>query len=187
MALPSSGQITLDQIHVEAGGTSGTQAALNDSDIRGLIGASSGAAIDFADFYGVSAFSATHTLTQGSNTGTAVDYFGYFTSGSVSPTTFSGFTIRYIFRRLQDGSSSTLSELWIYLNGGSVPESTISNIKIECDDGTIVSLDGSDASTAQSASYRYYKWDPIDFASTSVHASFVTTFDGSGTVDMQFS
>lgn len=41
MALQSSGQITLNEIHIEAGGTSGTQATINDSDIRDLISASS--------------------------------------------------------------------------------------------------------------------------------------------------
>ena len=47
MALPTSGAISLNQIHVEAGGTSGTQASINDSDIRGLIGNSSGVNMSF--------------------------------------------------------------------------------------------------------------------------------------------
>lgn len=54
MALQSSGQITLDDIHVEAGGSTGSEATINDSDIRGLISASSGAEMEFADFYGAS-------------------------------------------------------------------------------------------------------------------------------------
>ena len=37
MPLPSSGQITINQIHVEAGGGSGSQAAINDADIRDMI------------------------------------------------------------------------------------------------------------------------------------------------------
>ena len=37
MALQTSGAISLNDIHVEAGGSSGTQASMNDSDIRGLI------------------------------------------------------------------------------------------------------------------------------------------------------
>ena len=36
MTLQTSGQITLDDIHVEAGGTTGTEAKINDSDIRGI-------------------------------------------------------------------------------------------------------------------------------------------------------
>jgi len=54
MALQSSGQISLDDIHVEAGGSTGSEATINDSDIRGLISASSGAEIEFSDFYGAS-------------------------------------------------------------------------------------------------------------------------------------
>ena len=57
MALPTSGALTLDQIHVEAGGTTGTTCSLNDSDIRGLnvpsgrtINSTLGTNIDFADF-----------------------------------------------------------------------------------------------------------------------------------------
>ena len=34
MALQNSGAISLNDIHVEMGGTSGTQCSLNDSDIR---------------------------------------------------------------------------------------------------------------------------------------------------------
>jgi len=52
MPLQSSGQITLDEIHVEAGGTTDTQATVNDTDIRGLISASSASEMEFADFYG---------------------------------------------------------------------------------------------------------------------------------------
>ena len=61
MALQTSGAISLNDIHVEAGGTTGTQASLNDTDIRGLTPASgstistgAGTEIDFADFYGAS-------------------------------------------------------------------------------------------------------------------------------------
>jgi len=55
MALQTSGAISLNDIHVEAGGTSGTQAALNDVDIRDLIGKASGAQSSFSEFYGASA------------------------------------------------------------------------------------------------------------------------------------
>ena len=61
MALPTSGNLTLNQIHIEAGGSSGTACTLNDTDIRGLNEASGrvinntqGTAIEIADFYGAS-------------------------------------------------------------------------------------------------------------------------------------
>tara|TARA_R100000278_G_scaffold64922_1_gene52097 strand:- start:170 stop:454 length:285 start_codon:yes stop_codon:yes gene_type:complete len=55
MPLQSSGSISLNEIHIEAGGTSATQASLNDSDIRGLIGKSSGAQMSFSEWYGATA------------------------------------------------------------------------------------------------------------------------------------
>ena len=54
MALQSSGAISLNDMHVEVGGTSGTTCSLNDSDIRGLIGKASGATSSFNQFYGAS-------------------------------------------------------------------------------------------------------------------------------------
>lgn len=56
MPLPGSGQITLNEVHVEAGGGTATSAAINDSDIRSLIGASSEQNnLSLSDFYGASA------------------------------------------------------------------------------------------------------------------------------------
>lgn len=59
MALATSGNLTLNDIHQEAGGSSGTACTLNDTDIRGLNEASGrvidntqGTAIEIADFYG---------------------------------------------------------------------------------------------------------------------------------------
>ena len=55
MPLQSSGQISLNDIHIELGETSGTQVSFNDADVRELISASSEAEMEMADFYGVSA------------------------------------------------------------------------------------------------------------------------------------
>lgn len=55
MALQTSGAISLNQIHVEAGGSSGTQASMNDADIRGLIDKGSGTQMSFSEWYGASA------------------------------------------------------------------------------------------------------------------------------------
>lgn len=57
MPLPSSGAISLNQIHVEAGGSSNTLCSINDSDIRDMIGKSSNAQNAFNEYYGVSASS----------------------------------------------------------------------------------------------------------------------------------
>ena len=57
MPLQTSGAISLNDIHVEAGGSSGSTASINDSDIRGLINKNSGATMSFNEWYGASAFS----------------------------------------------------------------------------------------------------------------------------------
>ena len=53
--IPSSGTIRLDQMHTEVGGTSGTACSLNEADIRGLIGKSSGSSMAFSEWYGAAA------------------------------------------------------------------------------------------------------------------------------------
>lgn len=58
MALQASGQISLNDLHVEAGGTSGTECTFNDSDIRDLIDKSSGAQSAINEFYGASSVTA---------------------------------------------------------------------------------------------------------------------------------
>jgi hypothetical protein len=65
MALPASGTITLNQIHVEAGGSSGTPCSLNEADIRALIGATINSNMRFSDWYGaVNQFDLSFTQTS---------------------------------------------------------------------------------------------------------------------------
>ena len=76
MALPLSGPISLNEIHIEAGGTSGTQAGINDSDIRGLISKGSGVQMSFSEWYGADNFYweqpyTSNTLQPPSTTGDA--------------------------------------------------------------------------------------------------------------------
>lgn len=61
--IPTSGAISLNQMHTEVGGTSGTQVSMNDSDIRGLISKASGATMSFNEWYGAAAnWAATVTV-----------------------------------------------------------------------------------------------------------------------------
>ena len=55
MPLPSSGPITLNQIHTEVGGSSNSTASLSDPDIRQLIGAQQGDTISMGEFLGQAA------------------------------------------------------------------------------------------------------------------------------------
>ena len=65
MPLQNSGQISLNDLHVEAGGTSGTEASMNDSDIRGLLNASANSQMTFSGFYGASSVVLNTTITVG--------------------------------------------------------------------------------------------------------------------------
>jgi len=64
VALQSSGAISLNDIHIEAGGGSGTNCTINDSDIRGLIGKASGASNSFSEYYGASADNSLSSYTM---------------------------------------------------------------------------------------------------------------------------
>lgn len=72
MPLQESGAISLNDIHVEAGGTSGTQASINDADIRALIGKASGATMSFDEWYGVSSYTSPSIPT-----GSISDMYSY--------------------------------------------------------------------------------------------------------------
>ena len=80
MAVPSSGQISLNDFHVEAGGTSGSACTLNDTDIRGLISKGSGAAMNFGEWYGASGLVHSTTMVAGYSAGQYVTISGYGTS-----------------------------------------------------------------------------------------------------------
>ena len=96
MALQTSGAISLNQIHVEAGGASGSNASINDADIRALIGKASGATMSFSEWYGASA---SIQIASGNSSYQAGGPYtaevrklgrvnGFIRSGFVTPTTF---------------------------------------------------------------------------------------------------
>ena len=79
MPLPASGNsLSLNQMHIEAGGSSGTTCSLNDADIRGLISKSSGVAMAFNEWFGASA--------------SVPDYSTTLTAGHTSVTTTIGYS-----------------------------------------------------------------------------------------------
>ncbi len=107
MPLQTSGTISLNDIHVEAGGSSGSQASLNDADIRALIGKSSGAQMGFSEWYGASA-NWTATVTIGILSAGKLNVYGYNagTYGSISDTTINSFGNRTINSVFWNGSSA---------------------------------------------------------------------------------
>ena len=131
MGTPASGTITLDEVHVEAGGSSGSQASFNDSDIRLISGSNQNTQFSMSDMYARAAdfsFSGTtgansQTTTSGyisitsyqrgfTASSTSIDSGG--TRGSMSPTSegsyFGGSTITsHSISSIGPGTSKTLA------------------------------------------------------------------------------
>ncbi len=208
MALQSSGAISLNDIHVEAGGTTGTSVSINDSDVRGLISASSGAKMDLSDWYGASNVTflndlvsqTTITVTQGDTDDrfSTARYFGFYGAsspdeGSVSPTSLTfgtpntSLNIRQLYRRVTVSggvADNSTSALWLSVrhpsdNSIRAGETSITGVTIDIDGGTLT-LSRSDATFVNSASGSSWIWFASDFTSQQ-HTDFITEWDGSGT------
>ena len=130
MALPSSGALSLNAIHIEAGGSSGSSASINDSDIRGLISKGSGAQMSFNEWYG-----AANNLYDGTVTN------GYHSADF-------GFLGQFFFRGFKNGNSQQGSFTVINnVNFGSVNDSTVDFLS----DASLIVLAESTQSSASAA------------------------------------
>ena len=188
MALPTSGALTLDAIHVEAGGSTGTTCSLNDSDIRGLTAAAGktinstlGTTVDFDDFYGASLVSSfTMTLTVGSSITSTTDQYSTTTSvsrgftsvlGSLSPTSNSSFlggaTITAIrnFGTTSSITGSGTPQLLLQVSTGSVANSNSSFTTLDIGGS---SLSRSNASYTTNTGFSNWIWTGSPVASTTV-------------------
>ena len=85
MTLPASGNsLSLNQLHVEAGGTSGTLCSLNDSDIRAIIDGGDGASQNIQQYFGQSSIpplAGSAVVATGSNTTSSSTYSFSFAGG----------------------------------------------------------------------------------------------------------
>ena len=120
--VPGTGQISLNQIHQEAGGSSGTQASINDSDIRAkswhavVEGSTpaSGVQQDFADFYWPTHLNDTTVLrrcpsTAASTTDLNTYRAAYVSIGDIHTYgTVQSYTNTVSFTIEQDGTDTTI-------------------------------------------------------------------------------
>ena len=199
MALQSSGAISLNDVHIELDGSSasGTTVSLNDTDVRALVGISSGE-IELEDFYGASAAFST-TITEGVSTFTSANYYGLRQSnsiGSANPANvnISGNThpIRGAYRRVNKhtrtgaiitGSSSFWMEIQNTSGGVTAASDAFDSVTLTFD-GNSFTLDRSDAITltfgSGSTGRRDFRWFSSSFPSTSDHLDFEDDIDGTG-------
>ena len=190
MALQTSGAISLNQIHVEAGGTSGTQASLNDSDVRVIAGATSGV-IDFEDCYGVTSV----VVTQGTQSIPYAAYYGFSNNsgsvGSRSPTNVNGnslnnMIIRGVFRT--GSSSGTFFTVEVdYSSANAIDADEFTSFSFIAN-GTVTTLLTSEASTTMTAGgyIRRWVWSSSYGLDSTELSNINTEWDGSGTVRVGF-
>jgi len=171
MALQTSGAIDLNAIHVEAGGSSGTSATINDSDIRGLTAASgytiptgSGTTIDFADFYGASSLSTmttTNYMRQASSGTTQLaGYSEKVTTGGIVFNVGGGFYLKlirsdpYVYLQIREYTSANGSN-WYNTSGTSTGLSTtyVNMGRFNLTGITAIALDWTTPTTSGTGSY----------------------------------
>ena len=203
MALPSSGAISLNEIHIEAGGSSGSLATINDADIRALIVKADGATMSFSEWYGASA-GITVTVTEGSAIFTSAAYYGFREEqnpdvGSISPTslTFDGKThpVRDAYRRVNRSGGTnddSTSAFWFILynaSDGTVPaDDWFSSLALQTS-GASATLTPAEATIVTSGSgatgRKEWRFFSSDFTATEL-TNFSTQWDGSGTSTVTF-
>ena len=200
MALPTSGALSLGDIHVEASGSgyafSGTS-SLDDADIRGLspasgytINSTAGTTISIGDFYGASA-SQNIVVTQGSSTNPYTSYYGFKDSspaiGSRSPTGYTNAsgTLRTVTALYALGSSAGT---YFYLNmshstANSIPADDFDRLTMLCN-GVLTTLTAAEAySTTIAGGYqRSWFWSTSYGMNSTEQSNIATEWDGSGNI-----
>jgi len=124
MALQSSGAISLDDMHVEVGGTSGTTCSLNDADIRALINVGGNTQQSIQQYYGKS--SETSLPTGGSTVNGQVQLKQISASSYIS----SGGTLRIP------------SNMWVWSDDRTVAALTVDIPCTIINDGKIIGKGG---------------------------------------------
>ena len=135
MALQASGAISLDDMHVEVGGTSGTTCSLNDADIRALISVGNNGQQSIQQYYGKS--SETSLPTGGSQVNGQVQLKQISASSYIS----SGGTLRIP------------SNMWVWTDSTSTAALTIDIPCTVINDGKIIGCGGKGGSPVHTESH----------------------------------
>lgn len=194
MALQTSGAISLDDIHVEAGGTSGTTASSNDVDIRFLIGKLPFVSQSFSEYYGASAGTVV-TVTQGIKYQTMATLLGYSSSesiGSVSPSSVDGDTINALsiltVYRVSASSGPFFTIDVSYSSANAIDADEFEYFSFTNSSGTTVKVTTSEAqtSTLGGGYIRRWTWSPSYGLNSTEQSILNSVWDGSGDVDVLF-
>ena len=148
MGTPASGTITLNEVHVEAGGSSGSQASFNDSDIRLISGSNQNSQFSMSDMYARAA-DFSFSGTTGANSQTT-------TSGYISITSYQrGFTASStsIDSGGTRGSMSPTSE-GSYFGGSTITSHNVSSIGPATSKTMFISSNQANATNSDTACFK---------------------------------
>jgi len=161
MALQSSGQISLNDIHVEVGGSSGSEVSLNDTDVRALISKSAGAQNAINEYYGASAETdlgdSVSSQINGQNQLHQITVSNYISSG---------------------GTLRIPSDLWVWTNSTGTAAMTIDIPCTIINEGKIIGCGGNGGYTARGVPY--YTAPGAGGPAINVTSSGVTITNSSG-------
>ena len=181
MALQSSGAISLNDIHVEMGGTSGSSVSLGDLDIRAIAGSASGAA-SIGDCYGVTALTVTQgTLSQ--QYSTKRGFYDDTSTGSVSPTSVRGVNLNSIEECARVNASSGMFFQFEVVYSAAIPANEYSRISFVANGTTTVMTTAESSTTSTRGGYgRRWSWSYANGLDTTEISNITTEWDGSGAI-----
>ena len=191
MGLQTSGAISLNDIHVEAGGTSGTQASISDADIRGLIGKTPATMSSFSEWYGASA-STAFVVTQGtlSQQFSTKRGFVYDTStGSVSPTnlnsaTKTGMAIMECAR--VNASAGMFFQFELSYSSAIAADEFTSLFFTANSASTVLFTSEASTATTRGGFGRRWTWSSSNGLNSTEISNITTEWDGSGNITVTF-
>jgi hypothetical protein len=191
VALQYNGAISLNDIHVEAGGSTGTQASINDADIRALIGKASGATMSFSEWYGATG-AQFFTVTEGSATSAYYSTYGFTNGGhgSISPSSYqnsSGLNRGVMGLYRLTASSGTFFYLLLSSSlANSIPDNDFSSIQMVCN-GTTTTLTSAEAATTFVAGgyQKRWEWSSSNGLDSTELSNITSEWNGSGSVTVE--
>lgn len=192
MPLQSSGAISLNEIHVEAGGTSGTEASINDADIRSLIGKASGATMSFSEWYGASA-STFFVVTQGTLSqqfSTKRGFVDDSNTGSVSPANLDGAnnTAMTIEECARVNSSAGMFFQFELSYSSAIAADEFTSLFFTANSASTVLLTSEASTTSTRGGFgRRWTWSSSNGLDSTEISNITTEWDGSGNITVTFS
>ena len=191
MPLQTSGAISLNEIHVEAGGTSGTQASINDQDIRNLINKSSQATMSFSEWYGASA-STAFVVTQGTLSqqfSTKRGFVDDSNTGSVSPANLDGAnnTAMTIEECARVNSSAGMFFQFELSYSSAIAADEFTSLFFTANSASTVLYTSEASTTSTRGGFgRRWTWSSSNGLDSTEISNITTEWDGSGNITVTF-